>query len=54
MNWPFLIIFGIAVVALVVFLIVRNQKDETELEQQIKEDYRSPQDIIAAEDDENP
>ena len=42
MNWPVLILFGIAAVALVVFLVVRNFKDEKVLEDQIKNDYPKP------------
>ncbi len=39
MNWPVLIIIGIALTALLVFLIRRNIKDEEEFEEQIKNDY---------------
>ena len=39
MNWPLIIIVGIAGVALIIFLIVRNLKDEKEVEQQLKDDY---------------
>lgn len=39
MNWPFLILFGIAVIALIVFLIVRNVKDEKIFEDQLNNDY---------------
>lgn len=42
MNWYILIPFGIAMIALIVFLIKRNQKDETQLEDQIKNDYTKP------------
>ena len=42
MNWPVLIVTGIALVALVVFLIRRNMKDEEEFEQQLKNDYHKP------------
>ena len=44
MNWPVLIIFFIAAVTLITFLIMRNQKDEKELEHEIKEDYHMPRD----------
>ncbi len=44
MNWPLLIVFGALAVTLVVFLVVRNQKDEKELEKQIKDDYPKPRD----------
>ncbi len=42
MNWPVLILFGIIAAALIVFLVVRNVKDEKVLEDQIKNDYRKP------------
>ena len=44
MNWTVLIIFGIAALGLIIFLIVRNQKDEKDLEETIKEDYHKPRD----------
>jgi hypothetical protein len=39
MNWTVLILFGIFAVALIIFLIVRNQKDEKVFEDQINSDY---------------
>ena len=42
MNWLFLIIFGIAVIALIVFLVVRNWRDEKLLEDQINNNYPKP------------
>lgn len=39
MNWPVIIIVGIVLIALVVFLIKRNVKDEKEFETQLKNDY---------------
>ncbi len=44
MNWTVLIIFGIGAIALIIFLIVRNQKDEKVFEDQIKNDYHKPKD----------
>ncbi len=44
MNWPLLIIFGIAAIALIVFLVIRNQKDEKEFETQLKNDYHKTKD----------
>lgn len=44
MNWPLIIVFGIAAIALIVFLVVRNQKDEREFENQIKNDYHKTKD----------
>jgi len=42
MNWTILIIFGIAVIALIIFLVVRNKKDEIAFEDQLKNDYPKP------------
>ena len=42
MNWPLIIIVGIAVLALIIFLFVRNLKDEKKLEKQIENDYQKP------------
>lgn len=42
MNWTILVIFGIAVIALIIFLVVRNKKDEKEFEEVIKGDYPKP------------
>lgn len=44
MNIPLLIIIGIALVALVVFLIVRNQKDKGELEEKLNNDFHKSKD----------
>jgi hypothetical protein len=44
MNWTVLILFGIGAIALIVFLIVRNQKDEKVFEDQIKNDYHKTKD----------
>ena len=40
MNWPILIIFGIAAITLVVFLIKRNTKDEKVFEDEMNNDYQ--------------
>lgn len=42
MDWLLLIIAGVGAIALIIFLVVRNQKDEKELEDKIKNDYRKP------------
>jgi low affinity Fe/Cu permease len=39
MNWPLLILFGIAVITLIIFLIIKNQKDEKKFEEQLNNDY---------------
>ncbi len=44
MNWTVLIIFGILAIALIIFLVVRNQKDEKVFEDQINNDYHKTKD----------
>lgn len=44
MNWIALTFFGIAAVALIAFLVVRNQKDEKVFEDQINNDYHKTKD----------
>jgi len=44
MNWPVLIVTGMALIALLVFLIRRNFKDERKFEKQLKNDYRKTKD----------
>jgi flagellar biosynthesis/type III secretory pathway M-ring protein FliF/YscJ len=44
MNWVLIIFFGIAVVALIIFLVVRNVKDEKQFEDQLNNDYHKPKD----------
>lgn len=44
MNWTILIIFGILAVALIIFLVVRNQKDEKGFEEQLNNDYHKTKD----------
>jgi flagellar biosynthesis/type III secretory pathway M-ring protein FliF/YscJ len=44
MNWLVMIFFGIAVVALIIFLVVRNVKDEKQFEDQLKNDYHKTKD----------
>lgn len=44
MNWLVLIPVGIGAVALIVFLVMRNIKDEKKFENQLKNDYRKPRD----------
>jgi low affinity Fe/Cu permease len=54
MNWPVIIIVSIAAIALLVFLIIRNQKDEKDFEDQLNNDYPKPKkdkaDVVAEED----
>jgi hypothetical protein len=42
MNWTIIILLGIGAVALVVFLIVRNMKDEKNFEDQLNNNYPKP------------
>lgn len=42
MNWLIMILFGIAAIALIIFMIRRNLKDKKEFEQKIQHDYRKP------------
>lgn len=42
MNWLIVIIVGILAIALIVFLVVRNQKDEKKLEKELYNDYPKP------------
>lgn len=44
MNWTIIIIVGILLIALLVFLIMRNQKDEAEFEKNLNNDYTKPKD----------
>lgn len=49
MNLPVLVFSIILLVALIIFLIIRNHKDQKELENQLNNDYKdatdSPDDI---------
>lgn len=42
MNWPVLIAFAIGAIVLVVFMIIRNFKDEKEFEKTLDNDYHKP------------
>ena len=42
MNWLVIIIVGILAIALIVFLVIRNQKDEKEFEKELDNDYPKP------------
>ncbi len=39
MNWYVIIIVGIVVIGLVVFTIIRNQKDKNDFVQKVNNDY---------------
>jgi hypothetical protein len=42
MNWYILIPVGIVAIALLIFLVKRNMKDEKVFEKQLNEDYPKP------------
>ena len=42
MDWPFIIFFSIVTLALVVFLVLRQSKEEKRLENEINDHYRKP------------
>ena len=46
MNWIIIIIFGVAVIALLYFLIKTNQKDEETYEKEVNDDYPKPKERI--------
>jgi hypothetical protein len=47
MNWPILILVGIGAIALIVFLVVRNNKDEKVFEKQLNNDFTKPKEETA-------
>ena len=44
MNLTLMIVIGIGVIALIVFLIMRNQKDRNEFEKSLNNDYPKTKD----------
>jgi len=42
MDWYLIAIIGVMILALLVFVIRRNQKDKKELENKLNQDYRKP------------
>ncbi|MBK6379615.1 MAG: hypothetical protein IPN43_13190 [Chitinophagaceae bacterium] len=44
MNLTVLIPFGILIIVLIVFLVVRNQKDKSKLEDKLNNDYHKSKD----------
>ena len=42
MNWFIIIIVGILAIVLIVFLIIRNQKDKKKFERKLNNDYPKP------------
>lgn len=46
MNWIIIIIFGVAVIALLYFLFKTNQKDEETYEKEVNDEYPKPKERI--------
>ena len=44
MNWTILFFAGIAAIALILFLVIRNLKDKNDLEKKLNKDYRKSKD----------
>ncbi|MEP7322915.1 MAG: hypothetical protein ABI761_13400 [Saprospiraceae bacterium] len=44
MNWNIIIVVGVIALALIIFLVNRNLKDEKSFENQLNEDYRKTKD----------
>ena len=40
MNWPLIVVLGVAVIAFIIFVLRRNFKDEKDFEETIKNEYR--------------
>ncbi|MBL0358273.1 MAG: hypothetical protein IPP72_16025 [Chitinophagaceae bacterium] len=52
MNWTVIILVGLVLAILVIFLILRNLKDERDFEQTInRDDSRKPKEMDAEADD---
>lgn len=52
MNWYVIIIVGLIIIGLLVFLVLRNRKDEKDFEQQLNQDYRHTKDAEGDVDEE--
>lgn len=44
MNFRVLILFGIVIIALILFLVVKNQKDKVQLEEKLNNDFDKSKD----------
>jgi len=42
MNWLIIIVIGILAIALISFLVIRNQKDENKFIDELNNDYSNP------------
>ena len=54
MNWTVILLFGIAALLLIIFIVKRNKKDEVDFEQKIKNDYPKPKERIGDIDTDEP
>jgi hypothetical protein len=54
MNWTAIILIGTGLIALVIFLVMRNQKDKKTFEDQLNNDYRKSKDEEGDTDTEEP
>ena len=45
MNWFILIPVGIVLITLVTFLVMRNQKDEKKIEEEMNNDFHKSKDV---------
>ncbi len=54
MNWPVLIVVGVVLLGLIIFLAMRNQKDEKTFEHQLNEDYHKSKEDIDTDTEEAP
>ena len=52
MNWPVIIIVGIILIVLIIFLVRRNQKDEKDMENWLKNDQGEPNKDSSADEQE--
>lgn len=44
MNWLIIIVVGILAIFLIIFLVIRNQKDKKKFTGQLNNDYSKPRD----------
>jgi uncharacterized membrane protein len=52
MNWYVIIIVSLIIIGLLVFLVMRNRKDEKDFEQQLNQDYHHTKDAEGDVDEE--
>ncbi len=42
MKWDVMILIGVLIIALIIYLVIQNQKDKKNLEEKIMDDYVKP------------